>query len=339
MNIYRKIITVLAIATLIFSLSIAGCNSGKKQTTITRFLMDTKVDLTFYGISEKKAKLVAEEVFAEMERLENLLSRHIPTSDISRVNRAAGREWVVVEPETIFLVQKALEIAEKSGGAFDPTVGALLRLWGFGTADPRVPSSIELEQALKLVDYRKIKIDKEKNMVFLPEEGMELDLGGIAKGFIVDRGQQVLERFSLDASLINAGGDISISGDRPSGGKWRIAIQDPGNPQEWIAILHIWGGCVATSGDYQRYFEENGVLYHHILDPGTGFPAAGLSSVTVVAPSTALADALSTAVFVMGREKGLELLEKIPDVEGLVVDEEGNIFLTSGLEDDTEILK
>ncbi len=322
------------------ALVFSGCSekSSDGRETRSRLVMDTKVDVTLFGVSSREATTVANEMFSEMERLESILSRHIPGSDISRINDAAGKSWVSVEPETIAVLKESMTAAQLTEGVFDPTVGVLLRLWGFGTDDPRVPSPNELEQALERVGYEYIEIDEENNKVFLSQTGMNIDVGGIAKGYIVDRGQEITAKAGVKATFINAGGDISIRGSRPQGGKWRVAVQDPNNPQEWVAIIEMEEGSIATSGDYQRFFEEDGVIYHHILDPFSGFPARHVSSVTITGPSTSMVDALTTGIFVLGVDRGLELLEALPGYEGMIVDVDGEIVITVGLEDDVEIL-
>jgi len=342
----KRHVQVLMILCICLLFSALGCRPGNPdddKTTITRLLMDTRVDLTLYGIDKKTSERIAGEVFAEMERLESILSRTVAASDLDRVNRAAGEEWVDVSPELFFVLSKALEFAELSGGAFDPTVAPLLELWGFGTAHPRVPSGEELQKVLPLIDYRLVELDEDRSAVFLPLKGMKLDLGGIAKGFIIDRGIEVVRKFDVQASFLNAGGDIRIYGEKPSGERWTVGIQDPnvngkGSDRTYIAALRLEGeGSVVTSGDYQRFFEENGKKYHHILNPADGKPARQLTSVTIVAGDALTADALSTAVFVLGREKGLSLLKHFPGVDGVIVDQEGKVHYSPGLEDKIQL--
>lgn len=331
-----KIAALFMIVSLI-SANILGCSSTENQTK-TGFLMDTQIDISVHGLNKEQFDSLSKKMFGEMMEMENIFSSHISDSDINRINEAAGRESVKVEEETIFVLQKALEVAEISEGAFDPTIGPLLELWGFGTDETRVPAAEELNKVLPLINYRAVQIDEENSTVFLPEPGMKIDLGGIAKGFIVDRGQRVAETFSATALFINAGGDISIKGIKPTGDRWKIAVQDPRSPEEWVAIIEMDEGSVATSGDYQRFFEEGGEIFHHILDPRTGFPSGNVSSVSILAADTLMSDALSTAVFVLGLEKGMELLKSLDGVEGVIIDKEGEIHLTPGLVDDTEIL-
>jgi len=323
------------------SLFLCGCNSGSgagdDRTTITRLLMDTRVDLTLYGVDKKTSEQVAEAVFSEMERLEMILSRTILSSELSSINEAAGKMWVEVTPEFFAFLKKVLEFSALSEGAFDPTVAPLLDLWGFmGEGQPKVPTEDELRDALTLVDYSLVELDEDALGVYLPLEGMMLDFGGIAKGYIIDRGVEIAREFDLEAFFINAGGDIRMYGKKPSGEKWSIAVQDPReNPDVYsnIAILRLEGdGSIVTSGDYQRFFEINGEKYHHIMDPWAGKPVDHLASVTIVTDDAMTADALSTAVFVLGKELGLSLLESLPGIEGLVVDPEGGVYYTTGLE-------
>ncbi len=326
----------------ILAVSFSGCfGSEEDKITRMRLVMDTHVTVTMYGISESEGDAIAKEAFAEMERLEGIFSRHIEGSDIEHINRAAGREWVEVAPEAILVIEEALAISRLTEGVFDPTVAPLLEVWGFGNEEDeqRRPSSEEIEEALLQVDYEKVEINEEESSVFLAKEGMQLDLGGIAKGFIVDRGQKVIEESGVEGSFVNAGGDINITGSKTDGEPWKIAVQDPRDPQKWFATLQIDQGSVATSGDYQRFFEEDGERYHHIIDPESGWPAdGGIISVTVLGPDTLAADAYSTAVFVLGIERGLELLETLSDMEGVLIDKEGDIHYTSGLDEKLEIL-
>lgn len=337
---YRVVTVYVLVAALMLPAltSLMGCAAQEeKKHTRTVFFMDTQVDITYYHPSAQVAQTDIAEMFAEMQRLEKILSREATGSDLHRINEAAGREAVEVNPETIFVLRSALEFAELSDGAFDPTVAPLLEVWGFGGDFPAVPAQEELARARELVNYRLVEIDEEKGSVFLPVPGMRLDLGGIAKGYIVDRGQESAQE-STSAVFINAGGDISIRGRKPSGEDWRVAVQDPDNPDRFLAIITMEEGSVATSGDYQRFFEEEGQRYHHIINPFTGMPAYELSSVTVVATDTMTADALSTVIFVLGVEKGLALVESLPGVDAILMDNSGELVYTNGLEGQVEIM-
>jgi len=260
---------------------------------------------------------LVDKIFTTMDNLEGVLSRFVSDSEVAEINRRAG-QWVKVSPVTLEVIELGLSIGELTGGAFDITIGAVLDLWGFGSGIHSVPSPEQLAAALATVDYRKVEVDKAGSRVRIPE-GTVLDLGGIAKGYIIDTGTAVLRGAKVERSIINAGGDISVIGRRPDELPWRVGVQNPENPAEIRWILPLDDESVVTSGDYQRFFMVDDVRYHHIIDPRTGFPARELTSVTVVGENSATCDALSTAVFVLGLKEGRSLIEKLPDVEAIIV--------------------
>ncbi|HBG02516.1 MAG TPA: hypothetical protein DDW87_13275 [Firmicutes bacterium] len=276
-------------------------------------LMDTVVDVRVDGPNSEE--LVAK-AFATMGGLEKVLSRFIDESEITRINLGAG-QWVKVSPATLEVIELGVAIGDLTGGVFDITIGAVLDLWGFGSGRHRVPSEEELDKALATVDYAKVEIDKEEGRIRIPP-GTVLDLGGIAKGYIVDRGTELLRQGKVQRSIINAGGDISTIGRRPDDMPWRVGVQDPEQPSEIRWILPLDDSSVVTSGDYQRYFMQDDVRYHHIIDPRDGYPARGLRSVTIVGADSVTCDALSTAVFVLGWEEGRALVEKLPEIEAII---------------------
>jgi thiamine biosynthesis lipoprotein len=241
------------------------------------------------------------------------------------VNRSGGG---ALPEEVLEVVRTALAVAAESGGAFDPTILALTELWSFDTGG-RLPDEDQIERARSRVDYSKVSIDPDGTVRLA--DGVRFDLGGIAKGAVVDLTADHLSALGYEDFLIDAGGDILISGLKQGHTPWRIAIRHPRNSQAVLGVLTLGRKdgriAVVTSGDYERYFEQDGERYHHILDARTGYPARGLSSVTIIASTCALADALSTAVFVLGPEQGLELLERFPDAEGLLIAErDGDLF-------------
>ncbi|MEE9615368.1 MAG: FAD:protein FMN transferase [Thermodesulfobacteriota bacterium] len=320
-------------------------------TTYSRVLMGTVVEITL-GEDREDA---AEAAFSEIARLEALLSGYIPTSDVSRIAAAAGvtgrggrrgRGGVKVSPETFIVVKTAVRIAELSGGAFDPTVGALGKLWSFSGEENPVPSEEEVAALLPLVDYGKIFMDEASSTVGLEAEGMALTLGGVAKGFIVGRAVETLKDKGLEWGIVKAGGDMVAfrDGERGSGRGGRkkpftIGIRHPrkgeGQEEKLLGTVTVpEGGATATSGDYERFFIKDGVRYHHILDPATGYPAKKCRSVTIISEDPIVADALSTAVFVMGPEKGMALIEKLEGVEGVIVGSNSELSVSSGLKED-----
>jgi thiamine biosynthesis lipoprotein len=318
---------VLGVATLggYYFFYLPYLESSDSRTQSTKILMDTIVDVRVDG--RNSAQLV-DQVFATMESLEQTLSRFVATSEVALINQQAG-EWVKVSSTTLELVQLGVEIGDISQGAFDITIGALLDLWGFGSGLYYVPTEEELAQALATVDYRRVEVNPTTSEVRIPQ-GVILDLGGIAKGFVVDGGISLLRKAKVQRSIINAGGDISVIGKRPDGQPWRVGVQNPDSPSDIRWILPLDNNSVVTSGDYQRFFSKDGQRYHHILDPKTGYPARGLRSVTIIGENGAISDALSTAVFVLGWDEGRALVESLDNVEAIIVSDT-DVWMSPGL--------
>jgi len=321
---------------LVFALAmgmfvISGCSLFvPPMAESSDILMNTFIRVRAYG---PRAGEAADAAIAEMRRLDALFDPYSEASEIAAINRNAGGASVKVSPETLDVMEKALEYARRTKGAFDITILPLIRLWGFG-GTPRVPERSEIERARTLVDYTKVEVNREAGTVRLAERGMGIDLGAIAKGYAVDRAVAVLRSYGVTSALIDAGGNIYGLGGKPLGlgrsAPWRVGIQHPRRRQEHLARTDVVNGTVVTSGDYQRYFETGGVRYHHILDPATGYPARGLSSVTIIGTSSTDADALSTSVFVLGPERGVELLKAFPGYDAVLVTESGEVILTDG---------
>ncbi|HHL39499.1 MAG TPA: FAD:protein FMN transferase [Deltaproteobacteria bacterium] len=297
--------------------------------TYARIAMGTLVEVALYDGDRSRFDEAAEAAFAEIERLEALLSAYRPDSDVARLG--AGRGPVRVSAETVEVVETALRIARLSGGAFDPTVGVLGALWSFDGSERPVPSDGEIERLLPLVDYRGIVVDARESTVELRRGGMAVVLGGVAKGFIVGRAVDALKSHGVTAGIVTAGGDMTVFGG--SGRPFTIGIRHPRAPGRLLGELRIADGAVATSGDYERFFMKDGVRYHHIIDPSTGRPARASQSATVVAADPALADALSTAMFVMGADRAVTLADSLDGVECLVVDAQGGIHMSKGMEE------
>jgi thiamine biosynthesis lipoprotein len=295
------------------------------STQKTIILMDTVVDVRVDGRNPDE---LVSTVFETMEDLEVMLSRFILDSEISEINQRAG-QWVKVSPTTLDVIELGLEVGDLTGGAFDITIGAVLNLWGFGRGQYYVPTEAELQASLATVDYTKVEVDRLQSRVRIPQ-GTVLDLGGIAKGYIVDRGIQILRDANVKRAFINAGGDISAIGRRPDNQAWRIGVQNPENPADIRYVLPLDDQSVVTSGDYQRFFTHENERYHHIIDPRTGYPARGVTSVTIVGDNSAISDALSTAVFVLGWSEGRALVERVPDVEAIIVSST-DAWISSGL--------
>jgi len=292
--------------------------------------MGTLVEITVIGGDTDSAEAAIRDAFDEMERVEGLMSRRIPGSDVSRINGWAGIKAVPVSADVLRVIRRAEEISRASEGYFDITIGALLDLWGFEGDEGRLPARGEVSEALDGVGYTTIHVDERAFTVELKKKGMRIDLGGIAKGYAVDRAVELLRGRGYRNMIVNAGGDIRVSG-RKTHGPWVIGIQDPRDRSRILATIDAEEISVATSGDYERYFVREGKRYHHLLNPFTGLPARECRSVTILAKDALSADALTTAVFVMGPQRGLRLIEAMEGVEGLIISADGKITQSEGL--------
>ena len=301
-----------------------------KESSRSEFLMDTFVSIRAVGLNPEQAIQAA---FDEMHEIESLMSRHIPDSDVSRINQAAGGDPVRVNDETFHVVEEAIRWADLTQGAFDITIGPLMDVWGFGGENPTVPTVEEIEQARALVGWDLVELDSENRTVRLPMQGMSIDLGGIAKGYAALKGAQALSECGISHALIDAGGNIVTIGSRPDGEPWQIGIRDPRGESMNDTVgptLSVANHAVATSGDYERFFEHDGKRYHHILDPKIGMPVEMVRSVTVLAEDALCADMLSTAVFVLGPDEGIKFVETLEGISAMIVDSAGNTIFSTG---------
>ncbi len=295
--------------------------------------MGTRVTLTVWGHDEATVDLAAKEVFAEFKRVDLLMTSWLDDSDVSKINAAAGGKPVHVGDEVLGVIQKALEVARASKGAFDITVGAFRGLWKFDQdIDGTIPDPADVRARLPLVGYRNVLVDAKKSTVKLRRKGMRITLGGIAKGYAVDRSVKILHQRGLRNFIIQAGGDLYASGRRGDR-SWRVGIRDPRGARDAIfALAEIQDATFSTSGDYERAVVKDNVRYHHILDPSTGFPAKKSRSVTVMTGDAITADVWSTALFVLGADEGMKLVEKMPGLEAVFVDADNKVHVSSGLQ-------
>lgn len=296
--------------------------------------MGTTISLYFWTDDEAKAAKAAEAVFAELKRIDLLMTTWTPDSEVSRINAAAGDKPVAVGAETFAVIERAQDVARRTRGLFDISVGAFAGLWKFDQdMDGTLPDPAEVKRRLALVGYRNIVLDKRKRTVFLKQKGMKITLGGIAKGYAVDKCVALLHGLGFTSFMVQAGGDMYISGkkgDKP----WVVGIRDPrGGPGSLFASTAIEDHSFSTSGDYERGFVKDGVRYHHILDPRTGQPARATRSVTVRAKDAFTADAWSKVLFILGWEEGTKLIarEKLADFEAAWVDDKNEVHVTDGL--------
>lgn len=336
--------TTAAIAVIIIVLSIIALSAYNKkplEIKYTRTLMGTVVEITIVGKNETRLNAAAGTAFEEIKRLEGLMSHYKEESDVSRINEAAGKEAVVISKETLNVIESSIETSQITNGAFDATMGVLGRVWHFTKDDKGElipPSREEVKKLLPLIDYRQIIIDKKNDTAKLARQGMRINLGGIAKGYIVGKAADVLKNHGIKKGIVHAGGDMVVF-QEPDDEPWLIGIQNPREKDKIIGTIKAQNTAVATSGDYERFFIKDGARYNHIMDPSTGFPANKCRGVTITAKDPTLADALSTAIFVMGPDDGMKLIEKLPDVEGLIIDAGGKITVSSGLEGKATFLK
>ncbi len=323
---YKLVVSALLLSSL---LNLNSCSYGNPNSTLktARILMGTLIEITVVGPQDKLQE-TTDAALAEIKRIEDLASFHKET-ELTEINKRAGISPVRVKPELVSLIERALEISKLTDGAFDPTIGAIALLWNFSESEaPRLPGKDEIDQALKKVGWQKVEISTDKNEVFLPEKGMALDLGGIAKCYAVNRAEEVIKSKGIKSALINAGGDIAAFGGKEPGVPWKVGIQDPRDNSGIAAVVEVESGLVFTSGDYERFFEKNGKRYHHILDPKTGYPATRAESVTIVAPDGTRVEGLPAAIFVLGPKKGMRLLSKFKDVSCLIIDPDGKIIIS-----------
>jgi thiamine biosynthesis lipoprotein len=303
-------------------------------------VMGTIVNLTFWTDDDERAADATAAAIREFERIEALMTSWTDDSVVARVNAGAGsRKPVAVDDEIFTVLAQAEKISRMTGGAFDISVGAFFDLWKFGSNQTgEIPTADEIARAVALVDHKEIKLDAKRKTVRLARRGMRIDLGGIAKGYAVDRVVALLHERDFVDFIIQLGGDLYVSG-RKGPRPWVVGIRDPrGSRTTPFAITPIENRTFSTSGDYERSFLRDGTRYHHIIDPETGQPARRSRSVTVMAADAMTADVLSTALFVMGVERGMKLVEKLDGVEAVFVDADNRVHVSSGLEGKLRIL-
>ena len=302
-----------------------------RLTQITHHAMGTIMTHKVFGLAAEDA---LEAVSVETARLEGLLSRFRPESDVSRVNYSAGVRAEKISCETYDVLSKATEFSRRFPGCFDVTIAPIVALWHAGKASLTQPAASSIQRILPLVNYRDVILDPQELSAGLRTTGQCVDLGGIGKGYAGDRIREVLQRYGVVSAYSNLGGHDVTLGAKPDGSPWHIGIQHPRQEKELIGVVSVVGQTVVTSGDYQRYYTDSqGKRHHHILDPRTGYPAeSGLISVSIVTENSLVADALSTIVFVAGLEQGLEFMRSFPQTEAVLVDADLQVYVTGGLE-------
>ncbi len=313
-----------ALALLAFA---EGCKHREVPIVRETAAMDTYVTITVYddNLPAGIINSAIDTAFAEIHRIEGFASDYIDTSEIGRANSLAGKDSLVISSELAALLRQSLAYSDSSGGAFDITVGPLEVLWNILAPHPRVPSPDSVRIIRELVGHRLVLLHG--NTLYLPRKGMRLDLGAIGKGYAVDKAMDILARSGIQKAIVDMGGNLAVRW--PGSNGWdstvaTISVRHPRIEGSFLGTFRYGAGGVSTSGDYERYFIADGKRYHHIMDPATGCPSLGVVSTTVVAPTAADADAISTTVFVLGRRKGMEFMKGKPGVDGFIVYESGD---------------
>lgn len=316
---------------LALCLLLSGCGETPAADASAEFFaMDTVMRLETPGLSDPAAVTAGRDA---VETLESLLSRTDGGSEISRLNGADGQETPLSYP-TAALLAAAKDYSLATDGAFDPTVAPVMDAWGFTTEERHVPAPDALAAAMALVDSEELSVDTEASAASLARAGMEVDLGAVAKGFAAREAEAAIRDAGGTSAMLDLGGNVTVIGAKEDGSPWRVAVKDPRDTGSYLCVLALTDVTLSTSGGYERYFEEDGVRYHHIIDPETGYPAdSGLLSVTVVSADHLLADALSTALFVAGPEEALDFWRSRDDFELVLCTGQGELLVTEGLED------
>lgn len=306
--------------------------TGATVTSQQRLLMSTVVSVAIYD-EKKVPDEDFETIFNVISQWESMLSKNIETSEISQINQQAGLKSVQVDESVVELIQIANRYSESSEGLFDITIGPLVDLWGIGTDEAHVPTEDQIESVRALMDYRAIELDEQNQTVYLPTAGMSIDLGGIAKGYIADRVKETILELGYESALINLGGNVLTVGSKTDGSSWKIGIRNPqAEDGSELGYVEVNNQSVVSSGTYERFFTENGQVYHHILNPFSGYPEDNsLEAVVIVSDQSVDGDALSTTVFLLGLEKGETFIDSLDGVEAIFITSDQTITVTGGL--------
>lgn len=330
------------ILTLSFILLMTGCTfkqaSSAAPLSKQNFVLGTLVNITLY---DHQSDTLIDEAFSKLSELENILSINKKDTLIDEINAHSGVSPVEVDEETYNLIEKSLYYSQLTSGAFDITIGPIVKLWNIGFPDFRVPSQTEIEHTLPLIDYHLVTLNKAEHSVYLEKAGMQLDLGGIGKGYAADQVAQLLRQGGVEHAIIDLGGNIYTLGDKPGNKLWTIGIQDPFNPRgESLGTISVANKSLVTSGIYERYnTAEDGKTYHHLLNPSTGYPFDNeIAGVSIISDSSTDGDALSTSAFALGITSGMEFIESLDGIDAIFVTTDKKVYLTSGVKETFNLL-
>lgn len=298
-------------------------------------LMGTRFEITVVAPNEEIGYINIDEAVSEIERIERLISSWDEKSETSLINKNAGIKPVKVSRELFNLIERAIKISEITDGAFDITYASMDQIWKFDGSMDKKPTADEIKNSVAKVGYQKLVLDVENATVFLPEKGMKIGFGAIGKGYAADKAKDLLVSKEVKGGIINASGDLTTWGTKVTGEKWLVGIANPLSKDKVFSWLPVVESSVATSGNYEKYIIIDGEKYSHIIDPRTGYPTRGINSVSIFAKQAELCDALATAVFTMGRDVGLHMINQIDGVEAVIVDSENKVHRSSGILFDT----
>lgn len=331
----KKIVIFISLILMIF---IVGCSTKDVDEPISRteIIMGTTVGVTLY---ENGSEEVLDKVFKRVQEIENLVSINKEETEIDKLNENAGISPVKLSDTSFEIIEKALYYSKLSNGGYDLTVGPLVKLWNIGLPEAKVPTQEEINEVIKNIDYTKVVLNKDTKEVFLSQKGMLLDLGSIAKGYAADEIVKILKEENINSAIIDLGGNIYALGFKEGNKNWKIGIQNPfDNRGKIVGSLEVSNKTVVTSGVYERYIEQDGQTYHHILNPETGYPyETDIAGVSIIADKSIDGDALSTLVFTKGLEKGLELVENIDGVDAIFITNNKEVYVTKDLKDNFKI--
>ena len=321
---------------LIFITTLIGCNKNQASTSEllsrTELFMGTVIKIILYDSNDST---ILDKAFDRISEIESLVSINESGTELDKVNDLAGISPVEVTSTTYEIVEKGLEYSKLSNGGFDITVGPLVKLWNIGLDDAKVPTQEEIDSVLPLIDYNLLELNEKDHTIFLKNKGMMIDLGSIAKGYAADEISRILTENNVNSAIIDLGGNIYAHGIKPSGQDWNIGIQNPFSTRgDIIGVLKVKNKTVVTSGIYERYIEKDGVKYHHLLNPDTGYPFENnIAGVSIITDKSIDADALSTTVFAKGLEEGLKFVETLPSVDAIFITKDNKVYITNGIRD------
>ena len=333
----KKIAGVLIFIICLMAMYNTSINKKDEAVSKTEFFMGTVVTITIY---DKDKEYVLEEAFNMIKRVEEAISVNIENTEVNKLNNNAGKQEIKLSDISYEIIESALNYSRESNGQYDLTIGPLVELWSIGNEKAKVPTRDEIVKTKELVDYKKVRISEDTKSIFLEEENMKIDLGSIAKGYAADKVADIMRAEEVQRAIIDIGGNIYALGQKDEGERWTIGIQNPFDTRgEVVGSIGINNQSVVTSGIYERFIEEDGKKYHHILNPKTGYPYENdIAGVTIIADKSIDADALSTIVFTKGIEKGIKYIEEKENIEAIFISKDKDICLTSGLRKNFELL-